>query len=116
MAVELELRVHGIGDHKALSAQGSGSTCGSPLCSLYGRFFPRRFGVAAHDEVREHVRSWGNFWRDTDPIAGPLRGHTDPSVVDIQVPDGLDEERPIKGHGDYWIDDHQLSWIASLPG
>lgn len=47
-------------------------TYGSPLERLYGRWFPAYFGPPALRSLRHEVRAWGNLWRRTDPIGGPV--------------------------------------------
>lgn len=44
-------------------------TCGSPLSSLYGTFFPATFDGAFFARAVGGVASWRNYWRETDPIA-----------------------------------------------
>jgi hypothetical protein len=83
-------------------------TCGSPLASLYSRYFPRFFGADEFEMVNASACSWRNFWRDTDPIATPVgaRGG-DEELTD--PPEG----RPLRRHGDYWIADEQRTWIEA---
>lgn len=47
-------------------------TCGSPLASLYGSYFPLDFNAKFFAEARGNVDGWTNYWRDTDPIATAL--------------------------------------------
>lgn len=52
-------------------------THGSPLRSLYGRFFPAYFGAAELARLARllddgHEVRWRNLYRYTDPIGGPL--------------------------------------------
>jgi len=91
-------------------------TCGSPLLSLYGRFFPRSFGPEQFSQVNEIVSTWRNFWRQTDPIstAMPSRDGDEAPLPDPQ-PGQL-----LRKHSDYWLEEEQNSWIADrvapLPG
>ena len=87
-------------------------TCGSPLLSLYGRFFPSSFDAEFYDAVGRGSRSWENFWRDTDPIATPLS----PPCHSHAVPDDPVEAgdgRP-RGHSDYWIEPAQTAAVERL--
>jgi len=54
-------------------------TYGSPITSIFGRFFPEYFGSDAVAEVRAKLPDpepdtpgWRNFYRRTDPIGGPV--------------------------------------------
>jgi hypothetical protein len=84
-------------------------TCGSPLRSLYGALFTTHFSAQFFDEVRDYSAGWRNFWRDTDPIATPLRGADDIQIQD----DNLDSfgRNAYRGHGDYWIEAQQMDAI-----
>lgn len=113
-------------------------TCGSPLLSLYSRFFPVYFSPAARREVEEKVIEWGNFWRDSDPIGCPLFGSRrnefvraentfdcpDPEWVSGQTtpvasaaanaqpgitPTDVDD--PTFGHSDYWLVPAQKAYL-----
>ena len=113
-------------------------TCGSPIASLYGRFFPRFFGATEMQLVNTSVSSWRNFWRDTDPIAtevGAVSGDkalTDPPKAEAEAEAeaeakaeadagaGADAKADaeagrqtgvLRGHGDYWVEKRQTSWI-----
>jgi hypothetical protein len=68
-------------------------THGSPLASLYMRFFPISF--PAEVAARIGVRPWVNLWRPTDPVGGAVRGADDRRVVD----------RHLRIHGGYWLPD-----------
>lgn len=104
-------------------------TCGSPLRSLYSRFFPNVFDSGVHDRVRHGVRAWANFWRDTDPIGCPLfrsdtkNGSSEQDLMDIKLVDpppapvqpDRDPLRPkLRGHSDYWLEEHQNELIQRL--
>jgi hypothetical protein len=54
-------------------------TYGSPLASLYGRFFPSHFTSDWLAQLREELTAdgqvrWRNLWRDSDPIGGSIEG------------------------------------------
>jgi hypothetical protein len=83
-------------------------TCGSPLASLYSRFFPRFFGAEEFGAVNTSVSTWRNFWRDTDPIATPVGAQSGDERLE-DPPEG----RPLQRHGDYWIADEQREWIEA---
>jgi hypothetical protein len=68
-------------------------THGSPLASLYMRFFPISF--PAEVPARIAVRPWVNLWRPTDPIGGAVRGADDRRV----------DDRHLRIHGGYWLPD-----------
>jgi hypothetical protein len=72
-------------------------TYGSPLASLYARFFPRYFTDEYFEAIAGRVAGgWINLWRPTDPISGPLSpGPDDRQVDDVRV----------RGHAAYWRDD-----------
>lgn len=82
-------------------------TYGSPLSSLYGRFFPVYFGgpelaqlahLLSHDS---HIR-WRNLFRLTDPIGGPIASRTAGDDVNelfrVHVDRGLQDPFPIPPH------------------
>lgn len=70
-------------------------THGSPLATLFMRFFP----VSFPPEViaRIGVRPWVNLWRPTDPIGGAVRGADDRRIDDHEL----------RGHVGYWRDDEE---------
>ncbi|MEX2423158.1 MAG: hypothetical protein WD990_04195 [Acidimicrobiia bacterium] len=68
-------------------------THGSPLATLYMRFFPISF--PAETPGRIAVRPWINLWRPTDPIGGAVRGADDRRIEDTHL----------RVHGGYWFDD-----------
>jgi hypothetical protein len=79
-------------------------TCGSPLRSLYGTFFPRHFDEGFVHRVKHCASAgWVNFWRATDPIATPLNGGI--GNVELGDPSG----GHLRGHGDYWIEATQVA-------
>ncbi|MGW6728803.1 hypothetical protein ACWF9G_23125 [Nocardia sp. NPDC055029] len=115
-------------------------TCGSPLLSLYSRFFPFYFSTTAREEVEQKVIEWGNFWRDSDPIGCPLFGsrrnefasapntfdRPDPRFVSGQTspvaseaanadPDltPADVDDLTLGHSDYWLVPAQQAYLKA---
>lgn len=92
-------------------------TCGSPLVSLYGLFFPRYFGDRFLREVRSNGSDWKNMWRLTDPIATPVLAHTGRTADDVELvdpPDAATRYEVVRGHSDYWTDPMQMRTVASL--
>ncbi|EST20170.1 hypothetical protein M878_40085, partial [Streptomyces roseochromogenus subsp. oscitans DS 12.976] len=89
-------------------------TYGSPLERLYGRWFPAHFGPPALSALHRDVACWGNLYRLTDPIGGPVRVPDDstPGVDHAPLRDPLAYGRtpahplpaPILGHSDYQAD------------
>ncbi|MFE8946964.1 hypothetical protein [Streptomyces sp. NPDC007856] len=89
-------------------------TYGSPLERLYGRWFPAHFGPPALAALHRDVACWGNLFRGTDPIGGPVRVPDDdtPEVDHGPLQDPLAYGRtpahplpaPILGHSDYQAD------------
>ena len=74
-------------------------TFGSPLGTLYRRFFPAHFGSDLFDDVQASVSQWANLWRETDPVGGPI----DPSV---DLPEQPDPRSRL--HGAYWFRDEAM--------
>lgn len=70
-------------------------TFGSPLGTLYRRFFPAHFGTDFFAHLTEMV-SWANLWRTTDPIGGSI----DPAIDRPEQPDPK-----LRIHGGYWFRD-----------
>jgi hypothetical protein len=68
-------------------------THGSPLASLYMRFFPISFPPEATSTVA--ARPWVNLWRPTDPIGGPVLAADDRRI----------EDPHLRVHGGYWFSD-----------
>lgn len=68
-------------------------THGSPLATLYMRFFPISFPAETPERIA--VRPWINLWRPTDPIGGAIRGAEDRRIDDTRL----------RAHGGYWFDD-----------
>lgn len=68
-------------------------THGSPLATLFMRFFPISFPPDVPSKIA--VRPWINLWRPTDPIGGPVR-----TSVDRRI-----EDRHLRVHGGYWLPD-----------
>lgn len=92
-------------------------TCGTPLGSLYFKFFPQTFDKALFHRIVTQSDGWANFWRCTDPIATPLIGpDEDPAAAkrrNTEIRDPFEAGERVYGHSDYWVMDKQLSWIAS---
>lgn len=74
-------------------------TFGSPLGTLYRRFFPAHFGSELFDTVRGSVSQWANLWRDSDPVGGPI----EPA---IDLPEQPDPKSRI--HAAYWFRDEAV--------
>lgn len=80
-------------------------TCGSPIASLYHRFFPRWFTPEGANDIRMSLGGWWNFSRKTDPIGQDVLEKPfeislkDPSAQDLKI----HFTRP-RGHSDYWSD------------
>ena len=99
-------------------------TCGSPLASLYERFFPDYFRPKHYEPVAEKtsgctagtsprtVKSWKNFWRNTDPIASSLG--PEGSALNRELPDPPPGSATLRGHGDYWLEQDQRAYISEL--
>lgn len=92
-------------------------TCGTPLGSLYFKFFPQTFDRYLFSRIVTESDGWANFWRSTDPIATPLVvPDEDPAAAErrnTEIGDPLETGERVYGHSDYWSADEQLSWIAS---
>ncbi len=68
-------------------------THGSPLASLYMRFFPVSFSPEATSTIAS--RPWINLWRPTDPIGGAV----------VAADDRRIEDPRLRVHGGYWFSD-----------
>lgn len=71
-------------------------TAGSPLVSLFARFFPRHFPPRFFAKVSNGTASWQNFWRGTDPI-----GTAVPRACNTEIADP-DQAGSVQGHAGYW--------------
>lgn len=81
-------------------------TFGSPVGSLYRRFFPVWFGDMTDLESALADR-WVNLFRIDDPIAGPIGGGMDwPAMSDPHH----------RVHGFYWLEETYLMAVADLSG
>ncbi len=85
-------------------------TCGSPLDSLYARFFPDFFDATFFEDVAKKTSAWGNFWRETDPIATPLP--LAQRIQDFALEDPDSEGRLLK-HGNYWGTPEQQDFVSA---
>ena len=74
-------------------------TFGSPLGTLYRRFFPAHFDDQTIRTVKDSASRWANLWRATDPVGGPI----DPA---IDLPEQPDPRSRI--HGAYWFRDEAV--------
>ncbi|SFD07933.1 hypothetical protein [Streptomyces aidingensis] len=99
-------------------------THGSPLCRLYGRWFPKYFGPHALAGLAGAVPRWRNLWRHTDPIGGPV-GVTGPDGAPVDRAALRDPQcfgrtprrplpEPVLGHGDYAADPAYAEERAAL--
>ncbi|MFP5331194.1 MAG: hypothetical protein ACLGHX_02360, partial [Acidimicrobiia bacterium] len=77
-------------------------THGSPLATLYMRFFPRSF--PADTVARVGVAKWSNLWRVTDPIGGAIRRVDDRRLGDPQL----------RIHGAYWLEPEYADALRRL--
>ena len=77
-------------------------TFGSPLVSLYQRFFPAFFGDATLKAVQTATSGrWRNLWRDTDPISAEVPGLGEQQVPEPDAWDDPEEGQPLgatRGH------------------
>ncbi|MHA7285962.1 hypothetical protein ACX80I_06770 [Arthrobacter sp. MDT3-44] len=92
-------------------------TCGTPLGSLYFRFFPQTFDDNLFHRIVAMSDGWANFWRVTDPIATPLIGPNDDEKTvnerNTRIEDPPAGGQEIFGHGEYWGAQLQRSWIKN---
>ncbi len=91
-------------------------TCGTPLGSLYFKFFPETFNKDLFNQIVTKSDGWANFWRPTDPIATALVGENEDREVtkkrNTEIKDPPEAEKRVYGHSDYWNADEQRSWIV----
>ncbi|WP_028278793.1 hypothetical protein [Arthrobacter sp. H5] len=83
-------------------------TAGSPLSSLYRRFFPDTFTPALFRGVAEGSASWVNFWRTTDPIGTPVPGADNRRLHDPR------EDGTVRSHSDYWTEPKLVEHVRRL--
>lgn len=83
-------------------------TAGSPVHSVYARFFPAAFTPELLADAAAGTRSWINYWRATDPIGFPIPGAENSELPDPRA-DGL-----VRSHSDYWTESAILAHVAEL--
>ena len=114
------------------------ATYGSPLSTLYGRYFPNYFrledyrSIAAELEASNQPdgRGWKNFYRATDPIGGPVFKAVTRPLGEPEQDDDVDARDvyiddpwwayhrrtqplpPLLGHSDYMDDPTMKTWIG----
>lgn len=85
-------------------------TCGSPLSSLYGAFFPAHFDDDFFENTRTRSsQEWVNCWRSSDPIASRV-----PANVNVWLEDPRTPETVARGHDDYWSDIVQRTVVVGM--
>lgn len=102
------------------------ATHGSPLGTLYHRYFPAYFRTQEFRDVATALaagnvadgRGWRNFHRLTDPIGGPIFG-TEVDPCDEQLFDPwwcygrrTQPPPPLLGHSDYMEDPSMRDWVG----
>jgi hypothetical protein len=114
------------------------ATYGSPLGTLYGRYFPNYFRVEDYRSIatelegsnRPDRRAWRNFFHATDPIGGPVFNPVTRPLDEPDAEDGDVDERdvylydpwwafhrktqpppPLLGHSDYMDDPTMRNWM-----
>lgn len=83
-------------------------TAGSPLGSVYARFFPATFTPQLLEDVAAGTRTWLNYWRDTDPVGFPIRHAVNRELADPRA-DGI-----VRSHSDYWTEPEILAHVAAV--
>ncbi len=79
-------------------------TFGSPIGTLYRRYFPLLFGDLADLDDRLAGR-WVNLFRRDDPIAGPISDSVDAQPLD---------DPHLRVHGLYWLEPEYAASVARL--
>ena len=74
-------------------------TVGSPLGTLYEKFFPAHFDTSLTRRLIDRLPVWSNLWRVTDPVGGPIDDAVD-------LPEMEDPRSRI--HGGYWYRDEEV--------
>ncbi len=69
-------------------------SAGSPIESVYAPLFPAYFTSGLQVRVAGATEEWINFWRETDPLGGPIDG-----AENLCLADSLTD--PLR-HGGYW--------------
>ncbi|MFP5313945.1 MAG: hypothetical protein ACLGHS_00995 [Actinomycetes bacterium] len=83
-------------------------TSGSPISSVYARFFPATFSPELLAAAAAGSRSWTNFWRDTDPVGFPIAQAENRHLPDPRA-DGI-----VRSHSDYWTEPAIIAHVAAL--
>ena len=83
-------------------------TAGSPLGSVYARFFPATFTPQLLADVAAGTRSWLNYWRNTDPVGFPI-----PHAVNHELPDPR-ADGIVRSHSDYWTEPEIVAHVEVL--
>lgn len=83
-------------------------TAGSPLASVYVRFFPATFTEALLADVAAGTRTWTNYWRMTDPVGFPI-----PHASNRELPDPR-ADGVVRSHTDYWTEPEIVAHVAEL--
>jgi len=93
-------------------------TYGCPVSTIYSMFFPAYFGPTQVAALRDKLPApaadlagWRNFYRRTDPIGGPVFGHTTTPEYDTEVFDPFkgpaadigDETPPLERDAPPWL-------------
>jgi hypothetical protein len=85
-------------------------TYGSPLASLYMRFFPAHFTAEYFTRLGARPGGgWINLWRATDPIASAIVPGPDDRLLD---------DPKVRGHAGYWLPDEPgfVAAVADIKG
>lgn len=88
-------------------------TCGSPLKSLYSRFFPATFSEEFFTDIGRGSHQWVNVWRHTDPIATDLPAPCE-NLEPLHDPSPSDDPHQINGHSNYWTEFSQQTAVTDL--
>jgi len=103
-------------------------TCGSPISTLYGALFPAYFGPDQVELLRDKLATpadglvgWRNFYRQTDPIGGPVFLKTttpeaDTELADVSFGPDVDvrDTARIAGHSNYMQEPAVRDWLKRV--